>query len=38
MTKFTIGIATKGEIVYVSYCQELGIASQGKTVKDAKKT
>ena len=36
MTKFTI-VITKGEIAYVSYCQELGIASQGKTVKQAKK-
>ncbi|MDE1831937.1 MAG: type II toxin-antitoxin system HicB family antitoxin [Thaumarchaeota archaeon] len=36
MTKFTI-IITKGQIAYVSYCQELGIASQGKNVKDAKK-
>jgi predicted RNase H-like HicB family nuclease len=30
-------VITKGEIAYVSYCQELGIASQGKTVKEAKK-
>lgn len=36
MVKFTI-VITKGEIAYVSYCQELGIASQGKTVKEAKK-
>jgi predicted RNase H-like HicB family nuclease len=36
LTKFTI-IITKGKIAYVSYCQELGIASQGKTVKEAKK-
>ncbi|MGI0046896.1 MAG: type II toxin-antitoxin system HicB family antitoxin [Nitrosotalea sp.] len=36
MTKFTI-VITKGTVAYVSYCQELGIASQGKTVKEAKK-
>lgn len=36
MTKFTV-VITKGEVAYVSYCQELGIASQGKTVKEAKK-
>ena len=36
MTKFTI-VITKGEIAYVSYCQELNIASQGKTAKEAKK-
>ena len=35
-TKYTV-IITKGEIAYVSYCQELGIASQGKTVKEARK-
>jgi predicted RNase H-like HicB family nuclease len=35
-TKYTI-IITKGEVAYVAYCQELGIASQGKTVKLAKK-
>lgn len=34
--KFTI-IITKGEVAFVAYCQELGIASQGKTVKEAKK-
>ncbi len=36
MTRFTI-VITKGEVAYVSYCQELGIASQGKTVRAAKK-
>jgi predicted RNase H-like HicB family nuclease len=36
MTRYMI-ITTKGEIAYVSYCQELGIASQGKTVKEAMK-
>ena len=34
--KFTI-IITKGEVAFVAYCQELGIASQGKTVREAKK-
>ncbi len=28
---------TKGEVAFVSYCPELGIASQGKTAEDAKK-
>jgi predicted RNase H-like HicB family nuclease len=36
LTKFTI-VITKGEVAYVSYCQELSITSQGKTVKEAKK-
>jgi len=36
LTRFTI-VITKGEVAYVSYCQELGIASQGKTVRAAKK-
>ena len=36
MAKFTI-VITKGEVAYVSYCQELGIASQGKTVREAEK-
>lgn len=35
-TRYTI-IITKGEVAYVAYCQELGIASQGKTVRAAKK-
>lgn len=30
-------IITKGEVAFVSYCPELGIASQGKTSEDAKK-
>ncbi|VVB65786.1 Uncharacterised protein [Candidatus Gugararchaeum adminiculabundum] len=30
-------IITKGEVAYVSYSPELGIASQGKTVVEAKK-
>ncbi|HVA82826.1 MAG TPA: type II toxin-antitoxin system HicB family antitoxin [Candidatus Aquilonibacter sp.] len=34
--KYTI-IISKGKIAYVSYCEELGIASQGKTQKEAKK-
>jgi predicted RNase H-like HicB family nuclease len=34
--KYTI-IISKGEVAYVAYCQELGIASQGKTVIAAKK-
>ncbi|VVB76770.1 Uncharacterised protein [uncultured archaeon] len=34
--KFTVTI-TKGKIAFVAYCQELGIASQGKTAKEAKK-
>ncbi|MDE1824772.1 MAG: type II toxin-antitoxin system HicB family antitoxin [Candidatus Micrarchaeota archaeon] len=34
--KYTI-IITKGEIAYVAYCEELGIASQGKSVKEAQK-
>ncbi|MDE1857160.1 MAG: type II toxin-antitoxin system HicB family antitoxin [Candidatus Micrarchaeota archaeon] len=34
--KYTI-IITKGEVAYVAYCQELGIASQGKTVRAARK-
>ncbi len=34
--RYTI-IITKGKVAYVAYCQELGIASQGKTVKAARK-
>ncbi|MDE1804318.1 MAG: type II toxin-antitoxin system HicB family antitoxin [Candidatus Micrarchaeota archaeon] len=34
--KYTI-IITKGEVAYVAYCEELGIASQGKSVKEARK-
>ncbi len=33
--KYTI-IITRGKIAYVAYCEELGIASQGKTVAKAK--
>lgn len=35
-SKYTI-IITKGEVAYVAYCQELGIASQGKSIRAAKK-
>ena len=34
--RFTI-IITKGEVAFVACCQKLGIGSQGKTVKEAKK-
>ena len=34
--KYTV-IITKGEVAYVAYCQELGIASQGRTIKAARK-
>ncbi|MDE1868491.1 MAG: type II toxin-antitoxin system HicB family antitoxin [Candidatus Micrarchaeota archaeon] len=34
--KYTI-IITKGKFAFVAYCEELGIASQGRTVKEAKK-
>ncbi len=30
-------IITKGQVAYVAYCQELGVASQGKTRADALK-
>ena len=30
-------VITKGEIAFVSYCPELGIASQGKNADEAKK-
>lgn len=30
-------IITKGDVAFVSYCPELGVASQGKTADDAKK-
>lgn len=33
--KFT-AITTKGEVAYVSYCPELGVASQGETKTEAK--
>ena len=33
--KFAV-IITKGEVAFVSYCPQLGVASQGKTVKEAK--
>jgi len=32
--KFT-AVITKGEVAYVSYCPELGVASQGKTYIEA---
>ena len=35
-SKYTI-IITKGEVAFVAYCQELGIASQGKSVAAARK-
>lgn len=34
--KFT-AVITKGEVAFVSYCPELGVASQGKTNSEAKK-
>lgn len=34
--KFT-AIVTRGEVAYVAYCTELGVASQGKTPEEAKK-
>jgi len=34
--KFT-AIITKGEVAFVAYCTELGIASQGHTQSDARK-
>jgi predicted RNase H-like HicB family nuclease len=36
LRRFTI-IVTKGKVAYVSYCEELGLASQGRTVAEAKK-
>ncbi len=35
MEKEFSAIITKGKIAYVSYCPELGVASQGKTKKKA---
>ncbi len=35
MKKEFSAIITKGKIAYVSYCPELGVASQGKTKKKA---
>lgn len=30
-------IITKGKVTFVAYCEELGIVSQGKTAKEAKR-
>ena len=34
--RYTV-IISKGEAAYVAYCQELGIASQGKSIKEARR-